>query len=235
MRYCVILISCSYGVGSSPLGNISIILVRLISNIYRLTAVLIPIAENPSPGYGTQIMQALGPSLLQWKSKDPSVLTFCEVMHTVLVSELQLILREEEREDRESHLQRILTAYMVFAPLSVSVGMSSGISNLFSCSALTTHTERCNLDKNMAKLFRILSPSEFSSCLRFVFEALSSKGVGSADFARLIQLISLAFHNAPESQSCLLSPLIRDSSYGRHRYVEDRSGVCQGMLGCLRE
>jgi len=127
--YCIILIPCSYGVGSSPLGNTSIIPVRLISNIYRLTAILIPIAEGPSPGYGTQIMQALGPSLLHWKSKDSSILTFCEVMHGVLVSELQLI-REEEREDRESYLQRIITAYMVFAPLSVSVGMSSGMCNL---------------------------------------------------------------------------------------------------------
>lgn len=102
---------------------------RLISDIYCLTGILILIAEGPSPGYGTQIMQALGPSLLQWKSKDSSILTLCEVMHAVLVSELQLI-REDDRGDRESYLQRIVTAYMVFAPLSVSVGMSSAMSNL---------------------------------------------------------------------------------------------------------
>jgi hypothetical protein len=71
--------------------------------------------------------------------------------------------------------------------------------------------------------------------LRFVFEALSSKGVVSDAFARLIRLISLGMHNAPESQSCLLSPLIRDDSYGKHRYAEDRSRVCQGMLGYLCE
>lgn len=225
MRYCVILMSCSYGVGSSPSGNTSIIPVRLISNIYRLSTILTLIVESPSTGYGTQITQALVPSLLQWKSKDSSILTFCEATHAVLVSELQLIFREEEREDRESHLQRIVTAYMVFAPLSVFVGVPSQMSNLFSCLALTIHTERCNLDENMAKLFRTLSPSEFSSCLRFVFEALSSKGVGSDDFARLIRLISLALHNAPESLSCLLSPWIRDNSYGKHRHAEDRSRV----------
>lgn len=101
--------------------------------------------------------------------------------------------------------------------------------------ALTTHTERCNLDENMAKLFRTLSPSEFSSCLRFVFEALSSKGVGLDVFARLIRLISLALHNAPESQCRLLSPWIRDNSYRKRRHAEDRSRVCQGMSGCLRE
>lgn len=179
-------------------------------------------------------MQSLGPSLLRWKSEDPSILTFCEVMHAALVSELQLIFREEAREDRESHLQRIVTAYVAFAPLSVSVGMSSGMNDLF-CLALTTHIERCNFDENMAKLFRKLSPSEFSSCLRFVFEALSSKGVGSDDFARLIRLISLALHNAPESQSCLLLPLIRGNSCQKHRHTKDRSGLCQGVLGCLRQ
>lgn len=179
-------------------------------------------------------MQGLGPSLLRWKSTDSSILTFCEVMHAALVSELQLIFREEAREDRESHLQRIVTAYMVFAPLSVSVGMSSGMIDLF-CLALTTLIERCNFDENMANLFRKQSPPEFSSCLRFVFEALSSKGVGSDDFARLIRLISLAFHNAPESQSCFLLPLIRGNSCRKHRHTKDRSGLCQGVLGCLRE
>ena len=130
MRYCVILISCSYGVESSPSENISIIPVRLISNIFRLSTILTLIVESPSPGYGTQIMQALVPSLLQWESKDSSTQAFCEAMHAVLVSELQLIFREDEREDRESHLQRIVTAYMVFAPLSVFTGLPSQMSNL---------------------------------------------------------------------------------------------------------
>jgi hypothetical protein len=46
--------------------------------------------------------------------------TFCDAMHAILVSELQLFSGEQQRDDRESHLQRIVTTYMVFAPLSMS-------------------------------------------------------------------------------------------------------------------
>ena len=127
-------------------------------------------------------------------------------MHAVLVSELQLF-DKEEAEDRESHLQRIVTAYMVFAHLTMSAGASTEIGQI-PCLALTSCTERCNLDENMADLFRTLSQSEFSSCLRFILEALSSNGVASDDIACLIRLISLALHNAPESQFCLRSRLI---------------------------
>lgn len=45
-------------------------------------------------------------------------------MHAVLVSELRLF-DKEERENRESHLQRIVTTYMVFAHLSMSTGAST--------------------------------------------------------------------------------------------------------------
>ena len=123
-------------------------------------------------------------------------------MHAVLVSELQLF-GKEETEDRESHLQRIVTTYMVFARLSLSAGASNESSSLLPCCALTSCTERCNLYENMAELFRTLSPSEFSSCLRFILEALSSSGIASDDISCLIRLISLALHNAPESQLCL--------------------------------
>jgi hypothetical protein len=41
-------------------------------------------------------------------------------MHAVLVSELRLF--DKERENRESHLQRIVTTYMVFTHLSMSAG-----------------------------------------------------------------------------------------------------------------
>ena len=144
-------------------------------------------------------MQAVVPLLLTWNSNDTSILTLCNAMHMVLVSELQLFSRDEEREDRESQLQRIVTTYMLFAPLLMSVGTSFGIGIQFSCLALTPYTERCNLNENVAKLFRTLSPTEFSSCLRFIFEALSPTGTGSDDFVRLVRLISLALHNAPES------------------------------------
>lgn len=46
--------------------------------------------------------------------------TFCDAMHAILVAELQLFPKEQGREVRESHLQRIVTTYMVFAPLSMS-------------------------------------------------------------------------------------------------------------------
>lgn len=44
-------------------------------------------------------------------------------MHAVLVSELRLF-HKEERENRESHLQRIVTTYMVFTHLCMSAGAS---------------------------------------------------------------------------------------------------------------
>lgn len=84
-----------------------------------LTTTFIPIAETPSPDLGAQILQVVGSYLLPWNSKDPNIFTFCDAMHAVLVSELQLFSREQGREDRESHLQRIVTTYMFFAPLSM--------------------------------------------------------------------------------------------------------------------
>lgn len=72
-------------------------------------------------------MQAVGPLVLSYSSKDPVILKFGGAMHAVLVSELQLFSREEEREDRETHLQRIITTYMVFAHLSMSAGASTGV------------------------------------------------------------------------------------------------------------
>jgi hypothetical protein len=149
-------------------------------------------------------MQAIGPSLLPWSSEDPNILKFGGAMHAVLVSELKLF-DKEEREERECHLQRIVATYMVFAHLPMSAGAYTQISSLFPYLSLTSCTERCNLDENMAELFRTLSPSEFSSCLQFVLEALSSNGIASDGIACLIRLISLALHNAPESQPCLRS------------------------------
>ena len=152
-------------------------------------------------------MQAIGPLLFSWSSKDSNILKFGCAMHAVLTSELQLF-DKEEAEDRESHLQRIVTTYMVFAHSTMSAGASTEITCQIPCLALTSRTERCNLDENMAELFRTLSPSEFSSCLRFIIEALSSNGIASDDIACLIRLISLALHNAPESQLRLLSRLM---------------------------
>lgn len=40
-------------------------------------------------------------------------------MHAVLISELRFYSGEEEGDRRESHLQRIITTYVVFAPLSI--------------------------------------------------------------------------------------------------------------------
>lgn len=40
-------------------------------------------------------------------------------MHAVLISELRFYSGEEEADRRESHLQRIITTYVVFAPLSI--------------------------------------------------------------------------------------------------------------------
>jgi hypothetical protein len=74
---------------------------------------------------------------------------------------------------------------------------------------LTLRTERCHLDENMAELFRTLSASEFSLCLQSMLEALSSNGIASDGIAHLIRLVSLALHNAPESQLCFQSRLIK--------------------------
>jgi hypothetical protein len=65
-------------------------------------------------------MQAIGPSLLPWGSKATNISKFGSAMHAVLVSELRLF--DKERENRESHLQRIVTTYMVFTHLSMSAG-----------------------------------------------------------------------------------------------------------------
>jgi hypothetical protein len=46
-----------------------------------------------------------------------------------------------------------------------------------------------------------------------MLEALSSKGFASDGIAHLIRLISLALHNAPESQLCFLSRLINGISH----------------------
>ena len=78
-----------------------------------------PYTENPSPGLGTQIIQAIGPSFFSRGSEDARILKICSAIHAVLVSELRFYSGEEESDHRESHLQRILTAYVVFAPLSM--------------------------------------------------------------------------------------------------------------------
>ena len=85
----------------------------------------------------------------------------------------------------------------------------SRCSRLLHYLALTFRTEQCNLDENMAELFRTLSASEFSLCLQFMLEALSSNGIASDSIAHLIRLISLALHNAPESQFCFQLRLIK--------------------------
>jgi len=64
-------------------------------------------------------MQAVGPSF-PWSSKDTSTGKFGGAIHAVLVSELQLFSGEEQV--RGSHLERIITAYMAFARLSMSTG-----------------------------------------------------------------------------------------------------------------
>ncbi|KAI9512665.1 Urb2/Npa2 family-domain-containing protein [Russula earlei] len=146
--------------------------------------------KNPSPGLGTLIMQAVGPSLLSGSSRDPRVSRFGGAMHAVLISELPLFSMED-REDRESHLQCIITTYMTFAHLSMSA-------------------ERCDLGENLAKLFRTLSLSEFSSCLQFVIEALISNGIASDGIAHLIRLISLALHNALENTLRIVQTYVKE-------------------------
>ena len=66
-------------------------------------------------------MQAIGPSLLRCGPKDPSTSKFGSAMHAFLVSEL-LLFDKEQRENRDSHLQRIVTTYLVFTHLSMSAG-----------------------------------------------------------------------------------------------------------------
>ncbi len=63
--------------------------------------------------------------------------------------------------------------------------------------------ERCDFDENMARLLRTLSPFDFSSCLQFIFEALSAGRTALEMMARLIRLTSLALHNAPQSMPLL--------------------------------
>ncbi|KAH9005998.1 Urb2/Npa2 family-domain-containing protein [Lactarius hatsudake] len=133
----------------------------------------------PSPGLGTQIIRTIGPSFLSRGSEDDRISKVCSAMHAVLVSELRFY-SEEKRDDRESHLQRIITTYVAFKSLSI---------------------EQCDFDENMARLLRTLSPSDFSSCLQFVFEALSADGTALEMMPRLIRLTSLALHNAPQNTS----------------------------------
>ncbi|KAH9075806.1 Urb2/Npa2 family-domain-containing protein [Lactarius deliciosus] len=133
----------------------------------------------PSPGLGTQIIRTIGPSFLSRGSEDDRISKVCSAMHAVLVSELRLY-SEEKRDDRESHLQRIITTYVAFTSSSI---------------------EQCDFDENMARLLRTLPPSDFSSCLQFVFEALSAGGTALEMMPRLIRLISLALHNAPQNTS----------------------------------
>ena len=151
-------------------------------------------------------MHAIGPSLLPWGSKDPNISKFGGAVHAVLVSELRLF-DKEERETRESHLQRIVSTYVVFIHLSTSAGAHTAVVCYYW--ALTFRTERCNLDENMAELFRTLSASDFSLCLQFVLEALSSIGIAPDGIAHLIRLISLALHSAPESQLCFRLRVIK--------------------------
>src|SRR5258707_12250441 len=105
-------------------------------------------SEIPPPGLGTQIMQAIGPSLLPWSSEDPNISKFGGAMHAVLVSELHLMDRGES-EDRDTHLQRIIKTYLVFAIcLCLQVRPSRSVVSHPTCSALTIWIERCNLDEN---------------------------------------------------------------------------------------
>jgi hypothetical protein len=87
-------------------------------------AICVPYTENPSPGLGTQIIQAVGPSFLSRGSEEASILKICSAMLAVLISELCFYSGEEESDRRESHLQRIITAYVVFAPLSMGKSAS---------------------------------------------------------------------------------------------------------------
>jgi hypothetical protein len=89
--------------------------------------------------------------------------------------------------------------------------------------------ERCDFDENMAKLLRSLSPSDFSSCLQFVFEALSAGETALEMIARLIHLASLAIHNAPQSKP----PLLRLETDGRHETADTLKTVQAFDKECL--
>ncbi|KAH9060868.1 Urb2/Npa2 family-domain-containing protein [Lactarius vividus] len=132
-----------------------------------------------SPSLGTQVIRAIGPSFFSRGSEDDRISKVCSAMHTVLITELRFY-SEEKSDDRESHLQRIITTHVAFIPSSIG---------------------QCDIDENMAKLFRTLSPSDFSSCLQFIFEALSDGGTALEMMPRLIRLTSLALHNAPQNTS----------------------------------
>jgi hypothetical protein len=186
-------------------------------------------AENLRPFLGTQIVQAVCPSLLPCNSEDSAFLKFGSAIHAVLVSELQLFSREEER---VSHLQHIVTTYMVFTRPSIADRAST---NALLYLGLMPRAGRCDLDENMAKLLRTLSSSEFSSYLQFVCEALSSNGLALDKTACLIRLISLALHNAPESRCCVPIFFELDSLQKKHRHIKSCTGVCQGVLGYPRE
>ena len=121
--------SFSFGVALSASGNILATPVRLIfdeflawsdSRTYSYSIY----TENPSPGLGTQIAQAVCPSLPPCNCEDSSTLKFGSAIHAVLVSELQLFSREE---DRVSHLQHIVTTCMIFMHPSISYRASTDI------------------------------------------------------------------------------------------------------------
>ncbi|KAI0307579.1 Urb2/Npa2 family-domain-containing protein [Multifurca ochricompacta] len=135
--------------------------------------------KTPSPGLGTQIVKAIGPFLLSRVSEDPIISKFSSAVHALLISELKLF-SGEEREDRESHLQLIVTTYVAFEHSSISRG-------------------RHDLDENMSKLLRTLPSPEFFSCLQFVLETISSGEITLDMTACLIHLMSLAMLNAPEN------------------------------------
>jgi hypothetical protein len=122
-RYWSIPTSFSFGVALSPLGNLLATPVRLSLNKGSLTAIHthLSYAENPSPGLGTQIARAVCPSLLACNPEDSK---FGSAIHAVLVSELQLFSMAE---DRVSHLQYIVTMYMVFTHSSTSDRTSTNI------------------------------------------------------------------------------------------------------------
>jgi hypothetical protein len=98
-----------------------------------------------------------------------------------------------------------------------------------------SHAEHCDLDESMAKLLRTLSSLEFSSYLQFVCEALSSDGLALDRTACLIHLISLALHNAPESQFCVSIFVELDNSQGKDRHIKNCTGMCEGMPRYFRE
>lgn len=117
---------CSFGAALSPSGSIFIDQVRPILTVSspRSDAIYVHYTENPSPGLGAQIIEAIGPSFLSRGSEDARILKICSAMHAVLVSELRFYSGEEESDGRESHLQRIITTYVLFAPSSIGKSAS---------------------------------------------------------------------------------------------------------------